>query len=101
MKVIKLDLAGCKNLWEMHEKIRIAFEFPAWYGKNWSAFWDLLWSECDADKVVITGEHTLPKELEKHLVKMHEILDRNVNFRKEYNLNAFSYEIVDQGTEHK
>ena len=95
MKVIKLDLAGCKNLWEMHERIRIAFGFPAWYGKNWDAFWDLLWSECDADKVVITGEHTLPGDLEKHLVKMHEILDLNINFRKEYNLNAFSYEIVD------
>ena len=51
MKIIELDLTGCKYLAEIHERIRVAFDFPEWYGKNWSAFWDLLWSECDADKV--------------------------------------------------
>ena len=95
MKVIKLDLAGCKNLWEMHERIRIAFGFPEWYGKNWDAFWDLLKSECDADKVVITGEHTLPGELEKHLVMMHECLDDLIASNKKYHFNEFSYEIID------
>lgn len=56
MKTIVLDLTGCKYINEIHEKIRIAFDFPAWYGKNWSAFWDLLRSECDAQRVIIKGE---------------------------------------------
>ena len=50
-KVIKLDLTGCKYLGEIHEIIREAFDFPECYGQNWSAFWDLLWSKCNANKV--------------------------------------------------
>ena len=56
MKIIELDLTGCKNTRDIHERIRTAFDFPDWYGNNWSAFWDLLWSECDADKVIVKGE---------------------------------------------
>ena len=33
--IIELDLTGVKTLNELHEKIRIAFDFPEWYGKNW------------------------------------------------------------------
>lgn len=95
MKIIELDLSGCKYLGELHERIRVAFDFPDWYGKNWSAFWDLLWSECDADKVVIKGENQLPDELKEFLLKLHEILERNANFRNEMNLPEFTYEIVD------
>ena len=60
MKGIQLDLTGCKGYYELHERIRQAFNFPNFYGHNWSAFWDFLWSECDADRVKITGEGTLP-----------------------------------------
>ena len=94
MKTIELDLTGCKYLAEIHERIRVAFDFPEWYGNNWSAFWDFLWSECDADKVIIKGEFSLSSEFNKPLVKLHEILERNIDFRKEGNLNPFSYEIV-------
>lgn len=95
MKIIELNLTGCKYYYEIHERIRLAFDFPEWYGKNWSAFWDLLWSECDADKVIIKGEKSLPKEFDGSLKTMHIILDRNILFRKEYGLNGFSYEIID------
>ena len=95
MKKIVLDLTGCKHLDEIHERIRVAFDFPNWYGGNWSAFWDLLWSECDVDKVIIKGEKSLSSEFENHLCIMHEILERNVEFRKEGKLNSFSYEIKD------
>lgn len=94
MKIIELDLTNCKYLYELHERIRIAFDFPEWYGKNWSAFWDLLWSECDADKVVIIGENTLPKDFNNAINTMHECLQRNSSFRSEHNLNTFSYEII-------
>ncbi len=94
MKIIELDLTGCKTLSELHERIRIVFDFPEWYGKNWDAFWDLLWSECDADKVLITGENTLSNDFEKHIIKMHEILERKIEFNKEYNFGDFVYEII-------
>ena len=94
MKIIELDLTGCKYLDELHERIRKAFGFPEWYGKNWSAFWDLLWSECDADKVVVKGESNLSSDFDISLSKMHEILERN----KKERVNSdypFDYEIVD------
>lgn len=94
MKIITLDLTGCKYLREIHERIRAAFDFPEWYGKNWSAFWDLMWSECDADKVVILGEHTLSKEFDKHLAIMHEVLDDTIKFRERLEFDPFTYEII-------
>ena len=27
-KIIKLDLTGCKHISEVHERIRVAFDFP-------------------------------------------------------------------------
>ncbi len=62
-KVVTLDVTGCKSLGELHRRIREAFDFPDFYGQNWDAFWDLLRSECDADKVVVIGASTLPREL--------------------------------------
>ena len=93
MKTIILDLTGCKSLWDIHERIRIAFDFPDWYGKNWSAFWDLLRSECDAEKVIIRGEKSLSSEFAEHLQIMHGILERNIAWCKECNFEPFSYEI--------
>ncbi len=94
MKIIELDLNGCKYWYDLHERIRVAFDFPDWYGKNWDAFWDLLWSECDADKVIIKGEESLHDDFKKEMPIMHEILERNSVFRKENNLNEFSFEII-------
>lgn len=94
MKTIELDLTGCQYLTEIHERIRIAFDFPEYYGKNWSAFWDFLWSECNADKVIIKGEGNLSREFDQSLIKLHEILERNISFRKDNKLNPFSFEII-------
>lgn len=97
-KVITLDLTGCKYLGELHERIRAAFDFPEWYGENWDAFWDLLWSECDADEVVVTGVNTMPDELTEYMLKIYVILDRKVDERKKYSeiyddVKPFSYKI--------
>lgn len=94
MKIIELDLTGVKTLNELHERIRVAFDFPEWYGKNWSAFWNLLWSECDADKVIVQGENSLSNVFKDHLEKMHKILERKIEFNKECAFNDFSYEII-------
>ena len=94
MKKAIIDLTDCKYLMDLHERIKDGMGFPEWYGKNWNAFWDLMWSECDADKVIIKGELTLPKEFEKSLSIMHEILDDKIVFNEKCNFNTFSYEIV-------
>lgn len=92
-KIIKLDLSNCKYLGELHQRIETAFDFPYWYGQNWDAFWDLLW-ECDVDKVEILGEHTLSKEFDWHIKKMHEILQRNKENREKYG-GHFDFQIID------
>ena len=97
-KVITLDLTGCKYLGELHERIRAAFDFPEWYGANLDAFWDLLWSECDADEVVVIGVNTMPDELIEYMLRIYVILDRKVDERKKYNeiyddIKPFSYRI--------
>lgn len=92
-KTIVLDLTDCKYLGELHERIRIAFDFPEWYGKNWSAFWDLLRTECDADMVEIVGESTLSKEFSPSIQKMHEILQRNKIESQQFGW-AFDYKII-------
>ncbi len=97
-KIITLDLTDCKYLGELHERIRLAFVFPEWYGANLDAFWDLLWSDCDADNVLITGVNTMPDELIEYMSKIYLILDRKVDERKKYgklynDIKPFSYRI--------
>ena len=37
---ISIDLSDCRYVDEIHEKLKVGFGFPDYYGKNWSAFWD-------------------------------------------------------------
>lgn len=73
-KIVALDLTGCKYLGEIHQRIKEAFDFPNFYGENWDAFWDLLRTECNADKVVVLGEGTVSKELESSVEMVNEVL---------------------------
>ena len=98
-KIITLDLTDCKYIMDLHERIRIAFDFPEWYGAGWHAFWDLLRSDVDADEVIIIGENTMPKEFEKELESMHRALDNKVEMHKRDvelydDIRPFSYRII-------
>lgn len=95
MKIIELDLSGCKYLDEVHERIRRAFGFPEWYGKNWDALFDLLRSECDMDKVIIKGERTLPEDFGLQIDIMHKTFELAIQYAKESGLKEFIYEVVD------
>ena len=83
-KIVTLDLTGCKYLGEIHQRIRKAFDFPDFYGEDWDAFWDLLWSECDADKVVIIGGETVSKKLMPSVEMIKQILQELKEHRKKY-----------------
>lgn len=93
-KIIVLDLTNCRYLGELHARIKTAFAFPDFYGQNWSAFWDMLWSECDAEKVEIIGENTMPLDFKSDLDKMHEILLRNKEEHIRNGWATFDYEII-------
>lgn len=90
-KTIILDLTDCKYLGELHERIRMAFDFPEWYGANWDAFWDLLWSECDADEVRILGEKSLSQKFSRDIDMMHSIL---LKYRYEREQDSEKYDDV-------
>ena len=83
-KIVTLDLTGCKYLGEIHQRIKKAFDFPDFYGENWDAFCDLLWSECDADKIVIMGGKTVSEELKPSIEMINKILQELKEDRKKY-----------------
>ena len=83
-KTVTLDLTGCQSLGEIHQRIKKAFDFPDFYGQNWDAFWDLLRTECDANKIEVLGENTVPKELEPSIEMINEILQELKEDRAEY-----------------
>ncbi len=94
MKIVHLDITGCKTLYDLHERIRNAFGFPEYYGRNWDAFWDFLCTETDADKVIIIGEKTLAKDFDRHLKIMHEILDDKAVLCQKMGWAPFRYEVL-------
>lgn len=96
---ITVDLTGCKYVMEFWERIKVGFGFQEHFGKNWSAFWDMLSWECPASKVTIIGANTLPKSWklfggETYLEMMEHILQRNKEDRRKYNYE-FDYEFID------
>ena len=97
-KVITLNLTDCKTWDDFYERIRLAFGFPEWFGKNIQALWDLLSTECDADELHIIGESSLSKDLYEELSRVYLVLDKFVNFTRQehefYNdIPIFSYKI--------
>ena len=83
-KTVTLDLTGCQSLGEIHQRIKKTFDFPDFYGQNWDAFWDLLRTECDANKIEVLGENTVSKELEPSIEMINEILQELKEDRAEY-----------------
>lgn len=97
-KTIILDLTDCKYLGELHERIRIAFNFPEWYGANLDALWDLLRSDCNAEEVVIRNTDTMSDELKEYIKKVYEIFEKNITDHEKYrrlysDIKPFSYRI--------
>lgn len=94
MKKAVIDLTGCKYLLELHERIRIALNFPDWYGKNWDAFWDMINRDCEYNFITIKGSDTVSKELAGSIKTMRDILEEN---RQEWSNsdNPFDYEFID------
>ena len=97
IKEITLDFTGVKTLWELHERIRTAFNFPEWYGKNWDAFWDLLSEPRDETMVTVRGIKMLPRELQPCGEKVIYLLEKNRKYQTNYYnfpVDHFKYQIL-------
>lgn len=94
MKEAIIDLTDCKHLIEMHERIRVALNFPKGYGMNWDAFWDMINRDCEYDYIIVKGSSTVADELIGSVKKMRDALEEN----KRYWLDSkhpFNYEFID------
>ena len=89
-----LNLEGCRYLGEIHSRIKETFSFPDYYGENWDAFLDAFRTVGVPDRIIITGERTVPKDLFSELERMHSTLDC-IRAALENFGQAFSYEIKD------
>ena len=84
---ITVDLTGCATLYELHERIREAFDFPLWYGANWNAFCDLLPDPAEPTLVTIKGFRTMPAALQEACTPLFELLQDNKS-------NTFDYRCI-------
>lgn len=91
---IILDLTGCRYLGEIHQRIKETFSFPDYYGESWGAFLDAFRTVGVPDKIIIRGEHSIPKELITHLERMHNTLEYMCAELSRFG-QVFSYEIID------
>ncbi len=89
---ITLDLTDCEYIRDFHERIRVAFDFPEWYGRNLDALWDLL-SEPRSAHVTVIGADTMTKDLREYFPKIIQIFEDVKVAQQELGL-SFSYEIL-------
>lgn len=93
MKIIELDLTGCKYLDELHKRIKKTLEFPDYYGENLDAFWDCLNRDCDVDFLTVVGSSTVASELKPTVDSILGMLEENKQFWKDTDF-PFDYEIL-------
>lgn len=73
---ITLDLTGCKDWLEMHQRICRTFGLPSFCGKNWDALWDLLRDAIEYDEerlIMIRGIETVPERMRKDVEIVRDI----------------------------
>lgn len=69
-KCVVLDLTDCRYLGELHQRIKVAFDFPDYYGENWDAFYDLICTDSKAERIIILGKNEMSKNLEGQFERM-------------------------------
>ncbi len=82
-----LDFRRVKSYDEVHKIIREAFDFPDYYGENWSAFWDCLTDMVGIDPihVQIFGLERFRSKFPEQCTTMLDILER----LRHYNDNKY------------
>ena len=94
-----IDFTNVKNYLEMHFKIREGFEFPDYYGCNWSAFWDCLTDMYgDPIHIEIIGLEVIERKFGDSAKKMIEILRRFKHYANDRFSDSIKIEIVSGDT---
>lgn len=96
---ITVDLTGCKYVMEFWNRIKVAFDFPEYFGNNWDAFSDLIEGDCPAHLVTIIGANKLPRTWQtlkgiSFPEMIQKILQNNKEFKARYNYE-FDYVFID------
>ena len=94
MKTVILDLTGCQSLWAIHERIRIAFDFPEWYGKNWPGYYAVLARDCGSSHVIVRGYTGLPDDFRTYVKRIYGIFDETARSGETRRPKVISYGIV-------
>lgn len=67
---IVLAFSRCEYADEVHEVLKKAFGFPAYYGENWDALWDCMRdfaaSQIKTRNIRICGFQKMPKEVREY-----------------------------------
>ena len=91
-----IDFSEVKHYMEIHSIIQKALDFPDYYGRNWSAFWDCLWDMYgDPVHIEIVGFENIRKNFESAAEKMIEILKRFKHYLNDKLADEIRIEIVD------
>ena len=70
-----VDFTNVKYYLEMHEVIKKSLDFPDYYGRNWSAFWDCLSDMYGTSiHIEIIGIEVIERKFDNAAEKMLEIL---------------------------
>lgn len=91
-KCVILDLTDCRYLGELHQRIKVAFDFPDYYGENWDAFYDLICTDSKAERIIIKGKSEMSKNLENELERMIDTLDDAIEHLAGFEI-SLEYEI--------
>ena len=90
-----VDFTNVKYYLEMHEVIKKSLDFPDYYGRNWSAFWDCL-SDMRGDPIhiEIIGIEVIERKFVNAAEKMIEILKRFKHFNNDLFSDIIKIDIV-------
>ena len=93
-----LDFRNIKYYGEIHLIFKDAFDFPHYYGENWSAFWDCLKDmRGEAIHIEIVGLDVIRQNFDDSADKIIEILKRLKHFNDDLFADIIRVEIVDDG----
>ncbi len=93
-----LDFRNIEHHSEVHTIIKDCFDFPDYYGRNWSAFWDCMTELYGpAIHIEILGLDVLEKKYNNYASKLTEILKRFKHYVKIFE-DSIKIEIVSGDT---
>lgn len=75
--IIILDVNGCQEEGDIHQRLQEAFHFPDSYDRDWYTCWVMLSEPREYTLVKILGATTVPDTLKPTVQKVMELLEEN------------------------